>query len=224
MPSLAVHYAVTGLFAATLLGAAFDKRSLALSLVVVTLPDADAFIALYSSVGHRAATTNLVIPTLLAVGLALDLYVRDESYVRDRWGSYGVRLAWFCVFVYAVGHVLFDAVVTGGANLLWPLHDEFFVLQGDLELSSQRGVVQTFIEWEERGGTNGGVAASVDSYGNTSSVQMSTAVNPGSNGADGGTPERIFPVARGGWQLYLLVVGTLVTAARLGIGHDLPEE
>jgi len=220
---LVVHYAVTGLFAATLLGAAFDKRSLALSLVVVTLPDADAFIAIYSSVGHRAATTNLVIPTLLAVALAIDLYARDESYVRSRWGSYGVRLAWFSVFVYAVAHVLFDAVVTGGANLFWPLHDQFYVVQGELELSSKRGVVQTFVEWEANGGTNGGVQASVDSYGNTSSVQMSTAVAPSPGDPDGST-ERIFPIVRGGWQLYLLVVGTLVTAARLVVGHDLSEE
>jgi len=219
MPSLVVHYAVTGLFAATLLGAAFDKRSLALSLVVVTLPDADAFIAVYSSVGHRAATTNLVIPTVLAIALAFDLYARDESYVRSRWGSYGVRLAWFSVFVYAVAHVLFDAVVTGGANLFWPLHDEFYVLQGDLELSSQRGVVQSFVEWNESGDTQ----ATVDSYGNTSSVQMSTGVAP-SPGDPDGTTERIFPIARGGWQLYLLVVGTLVTVARLVVGHDLPEE
>ena len=223
MPSLVVHYALTGLLAATLLGAAFDKRSLALSLVVVTLPDADAFIALYAAAGHRAATTNLVIPAVLAVVLAIDLYAREESYIRRRWGSYGVRLAWFSVFLYAVAHVLFDAVVTGGANLFWPLHDKFYVLQGDFELSSQRGVVQSFVELDTNGGTNGGVQASVDSYGNTSSVQMSTAVNPGSDG-EGGTPERIFPIARGGWQLYLLVVGTVVTVTRLIIGHDLPEE
>lgn len=225
MPSLVVHYALVGLLAATLLGAAFDRRSLLLSLVVVTVPDIDAFIGLYSTVGHRAATTNLVIPAVLAIGLAIDLYVREESYVRARWGAYGVRVAWFCVFVYAVAHVLLDAV-GGGANLLWPLHDQFYQIKGRLELSSQRGIVQTFVELNTE--TADGSASSVPklrSIGNTSEVQMSTGIDP-NPGAET-QPEvvdRIFPVARGGWQLYLLIVGSLATATRLLIGHELPDE
>jgi len=50
MPSLVVHYAFVGLLAATVLGAAFDKRSLLLALVVVTVPDIDAFMGLVSIV------------------------------------------------------------------------------------------------------------------------------------------------------------------------------
>ncbi|MFC6976453.1 hypothetical protein ACFQL1_20095 [Halomicroarcula sp. GCM10025709] len=138
MPSLVVHYAFVGLLAATLLGAAFDRRSLLLALAVVTFPDIDSFIALFSEVGHRAALTNLVIPAMLAALLVIDLHVREESLIRARWGAYGVRVAWFCVFVYAVGHVLFDAV-SGGANLLWPIHDQFYQFRGRLELSTQRG-------------------------------------------------------------------------------------
>lgn len=229
MPSLVVHYAFVGLLAATLLGAAFDKRSLLLSFAVVTFPDVDAFIALVSPVGHRAATTNLVIPAVLALVLAADLYVREESAVRRRWGAYGVRVAWFCVLAYAVGHVLFDAVA-GGANLLWPLHDEFYVVRGKLELSSQRGIVQTFVEWPgETGGASGGSSSGgggpqLKSIGNTSTVQMDTAVDPNPGGSgDGGPVDRIFPVARSGWQLYLLVTGSLATAARFVVGHDLDE-
>ncbi|WP_254271067.1 hypothetical protein [Haloarcula marina] len=227
MPSLVVHYAFVGLLAATLLGAAFDRRSLLLSLVVVTIPDLDAFIALFSQYGHRTATTNLVIPAIVAGGLAVDLYVRDESYIRSRWGAYGVRVAWFCVLVYAVGHVLFDAVA-GGANLLWPIHDEFYVIRGKLELSTQRGIVQTFVEWETEaaasGGSGGGASPSLRSLGNTSTVQMDTGVDPTPGQAEPENVDRIFPVARGGWQLFLLVFGTLATAARLVMGYDLPEE
>ncbi|WP_276271926.1 metal-dependent hydrolase [Haloarcula litorea] len=227
MPSLVVHYALVGLLAATLLGAAFDRRSLLLSLAVVTFPDVDAFIGLVSQAGHRTATTNLVIPAVLAVVLAVDLYGREESYVRSRWGAYGVRVAWFCVFTYAVGHVLFDAV-TGGANLLWPIHDEFYVFRGRLELSSQRGIVQTFVEWNTGGGGSGsgggGGGPSLKSIGNTSTVQMDTGVDPNPGQAEPENVDRIFPVVRGGWQLYLLVTGTLATAARLVVGHDLSEE
>lgn len=225
MPSLVVHYAFVGLLAATLLGAAFDRRSLLLSLLVVTVPDVDAFIGLYSTVGHRAATTNLVIPALLAFFLVIDLYVREDSYVRARWGAYGVRVAWFCVVVYAVGHVLLDAV-GGGANLLWPVHDQFYQIKGRLELSTQRGIVQTFVEMNppaENGGSSGG--PSLRSIGNTSEVQMSTGVDPNPGGETRPGPvDRIFPVARGGWQLYLLVVGTLATATRFVVGYDLPDE
>lgn len=225
MPSLVVHYALVGLLAATLLGAAFDKRSLFVSLVVVTLPDIDAFIALFSTVGHRAALTNLVIPAVAAIVLAVDLHVREESYVRTNWGSYGVRVAWFCVLVYAVAHVLLDAV-GGGANLLWPLHDQFYQIRGRLELSTQRGIVQTFVETSPPAADgSGGGSPTLPSIGSTDEVRMSTGIDPNPGAEE--KPEvvdRIFPVARGGWQLYLLVVGTLATAARFVVGYDLPEE
>ena len=231
MPSLVVHYAFVGLLAATLLGAAFDKRSLFLSILVVTFPDVDAFIGLYWQAGHRAATTNLVIPAVLALLIAVDLYVREESYIKDRWGAYGVRVSWFCVVVYAVGHVLLD-LITGGANLFWPLYDQFYQLSGHLELSSQRGIVQTFVELPEpTAQTSGSTSASsasggstTQSMGNSSEVQMSTGVDPNPGQAEPKAVDRVFPIARSGWELVVLVVGTLATAARLVIGHDLPAE
>jgi hypothetical protein len=218
MPSLVVHYAFVGLLAATVLGAAFDKRSLALSLVVVTVPDIDAFIGLYWSVGHRAATTNLVIPALAGALVAVDLWVREESAIRQQWGAYGVRVTWFCVVVYAVGHVFMDAI-TGGANLFWPLHDQFYGISGRLELSSQRGIVQTFVD-------PGGSGPTFDAMGDSSEVQMSTGVdpNPGAEGSSDEPVDRVFPIVRSGWQLFLLVFGTLGVAARFAVGYDLPDE
>lgn len=228
MPSLVVHYAFVGLLAATLLGAAFDKRSLLLSLLVVTFPDVDAFIGLYWTAGHRAATTNLVIPAALAILIAVDLYVREESVIQGRWGAYGVRVSWFCVVVYAVGHVLLD-LITGGANLFWPLYDQFYQLSGHLELSSQRGIVQTFVELPEpssgtTGGGSGTGGSTTQSMGNSSEVQMSTGIDPNPGEAEPENVDRVFPIARSGWELVVLVVGTLATATRLVVGHDLPEE
>jgi len=218
MPSLVVHYAFVGLLAATVLGAAFDRRSLALSLVVVTVPDIDAFIGLFSSVGHRAATTNLVIPALGGALIAMDLYAREESAIRRRWGAYGVRVAWFCVAVYAVGHVFMDAI-TGGANLFWPVYDQFYGISGRLELSSQRGIVQTFVDL-------GDSSATFDAMGDSTEIQMSTGVdpNPGAEGTSDEPVDRVFPIVRSGWQLFLLVFGTLGTAVRFAIGYDLPDE
>ncbi|MBV0903190.1 metal-dependent hydrolase [Haloarcula salina] len=226
MPSLVVHYAFVGLLAATLLGAAFDKRSLLLSLLVVTFPDVDAFIGLYFQVGHRAATTNLVIPAAMALVIAADLYVREESYIRGRWGAYGVRVAWFSVVVYAVGHVVLD-LITGGANLFWPLYDQFYQLRGHLELSTQRGIVQTFVDLPEppsTGGASGGGGSTKQAMGNSSQVQMSTGVDPNPGQTEPANVDRVFPIARSGWELVVLVVGTLATATRLVVGHDLPEE
>ena len=218
MPSLVVHYAFVGLLAATVLGAAFDRRSLALSLVVVTVPDIDAFIGLVSPVGHRAATTNLVIPAVVGALVAVDLYAREASAIRQRWGAYGVRVAWFCVVVYAVGHVFMDTI-TGGANLFWPLYDQFYRLSGRLELSSQRGIVQTFVDV-------GGSGPTLDAMGDSSEVQMSTGVdpNPQAEGTSDEPVDRVFPIVRSAWQLFLLVFGTLGTAARFAIGYDLPDE
>ncbi|MFB6224524.1 MAG: metal-dependent hydrolase [Haloarcula sp.] len=223
MPSLVVHYAFVGLLAATLLGAAFDKRSLLLSLLVVSVPDIDAFISLYWQVGHRAATTNLVIPAVLALAITVDLYVLEESVIRKRWGAYGVRVSWFCVVVYAVGHVMLD-LITGGANLFWPLYDQFYQLSGHLELSSQRGVVQTFVEFSEPATSGGSGGSTTQSIGNSSEVQMSTGIDPNPGQEEPENVDRIFPIARSGWELVILVVGTLATAARLVIGHDLPDE
>ncbi|EMA01869.1 LexA-binding, inner membrane-associated putative hydrolase [Haloarcula vallismortis] len=230
MPSLVVHYAFVGLLAATLLGAAFDKRSLLLSILVVTFPDIDAFIGLYWQAGHRAATTNLVIPAVLALLIAVDLYVREESYIKGRWGAYGVRVSWFCVIVYAVGHVLLD-LITGGANLFWPLYDQFYQLSGHLELSSQRGIVQTFVELPEPtaqtpsgGGSDGSGGSTTQSMGNSSEVQMSTGVDPTPGQREPEAVDRVFPIARSGWELVILVVGSLATAARLRFGHELPDE
>jgi len=230
MPSLVVHYAFVGLLAATLLGVAFDKRSLLLSILVVTVPDIDAFIGLYWQAGHRAATTNFVIPAVLALLIGVDLYVREESYIKSRWGAYGVRVSWFCVVVYAVGHVLLD-LITGGANLFWPLYDQFYQLSGHLELSTQRGIVQTFVELPEPssggatgGGSGAGGGSTTQSMGNSSEVQMSTGVDPNPGQSEPEAVDRVFPIARSGWELVVLVVGTLATTARLLIGHDLPEE
>ncbi|MDT3435254.1 metal-dependent hydrolase [Haloarcula sp. 1CSR25-25] len=229
MPSLVVHYAFVGLLAATLLGAAFDRRSLLLSILVVTFPDVDAFIGLYWQAGHRAATTNLVIPAVLALLIGVDLYAREDSYIRGRWGAYGVRVSWFCVVVYAVGHVVLD-LITGGANLFWPLYDQFYQLSGHLELSSQRGIVQTFVELPQptsqgaTGGTGASGGSTTQSMGNSSEVQMSTGIDPNPGQSEPDNVDRVFPIARSGWELVILVVGTFATAARLVVGHDLPEE
>lgn len=215
MPSTVVHLALAGLIAAALLGEAFDRRALLVVLAVTALPDLDAFVALVSTVGHRAALHTFVIPVLGALALAVDQWWLDESLVRRRWGARGVRVAWVCVLCYAAAGISLDAT-RGVVNPFWPVYDQFFAVDGKIELSTRRGLVQTFVDLGPSGGE-----AETTSFGSTADVELDTGVNPQPDGDE--PPDRVFPVVRSGWELLLLIVGTLVTAARFGVDQRLGE-
>jgi len=207
MPGTVVHLAFSGMLAAALLGAAFDRRSLLVVLGVTAVPDLDAFLALVTVVGHRALLHNFVIPAVLALLLWVDTSVRPRSLVTDRWGPRGVRIAWVSILAYVVSSVGLD-LVNGVVNPLWPIHDQFYMLEGKLELSDQRGVVQTFVDLSSEQSV-----VEAEGVGSTQDVNLSTGVDPDPSGEET-DPERLFPVVRAGWELLLLVVGTVVTAAR----------
>jgi len=210
MPSTIVHLAFAGMLAAALLGSAFDRRALAIVLIVTAFPDLDSFIALYSTASHRAALHNVWVPALSAAALWIDLNLRDRSFVRERWGDWGVRVFWVSIVCYLFAGLAPD-IVNGILNPLWPVHDQFYHIDGKLELSNQRGIIQTFIE---TGGDGGGSIPAPESVGSSEEVNVTTGVDPGP-AADDEDPERVFPVFRAGWELMLFVVGTVTTAARL---------
>ena len=207
MPSTVVHMAFGGVIAAALLGAMFDRRALAVVLVAMALPDLDSFV-LFSDAGHRTVLHNLWVAAVPAALLLVDLRVREESLVRGRWGARGVRIAWVTVVCYLVAHLALD-VADGYVNLLWPLHDQFYTLDGSIELSSERGIVNTF--------SDGGVPL-FDARGTSSEQQITTGVDPGE-----GQTERLFPVVRAGWQLVVLVCGALIVAVRLSLSDTTAE-
>jgi len=209
MPSTLVHLAFAGLIASALLGTAFDKRSLLVVLGVTAFIDLDAFIALISTTGHRASLHNLMIPLAGGIVLWVDVSVREESLLLDRWGQWGLRVAWVTLLCYAVAGVLLD-LTDGVVNLFWPLHDQFYVLEGKLELSDQRGIVQTFIETSDG---DGGSIPAPESVGTTEDVELSTGVNPGET-EDSTDPERVFPIIGATWELVVFLTGTAVTATR----------
>jgi hypothetical protein len=218
MAGTVVHLAFSGMLAAAFLGAAYDRRSLLVVLAVTAVPDLDSFVALVSVAGHRTVLHTFVVPLSTALLLWVDTRVRDRSLVRRRWGAWGVRVAWVSVLAYAVSAIGLDAV-RGGVNAFWPLHDQFYVLDGKVELSDQRGLVQTFLEW---GGGEGSVPAP-DGLGSSREINYSTGVDPDPSGR-ATDPERVFPVVRAGWELVVLLVGTAVTWARFHVPHDLSDE
>ncbi|MEF8814411.1 MAG: metal-dependent hydrolase [Halovenus sp.] len=213
MPSTIVHLAFAGLLAAALLGEAYDRKAVALVLLVVAFPDLDSFVALYWEPAHRAALHTLVIPLVAAFILWIDVRVREHSFVLERWGWRGFRVAWVALLCLGVAGMLLD-MTDGSVNLFWPLHDQFYALNGKIELSDQRGLVQTFVESE-------GPVPSPSGVGSTEDVVQSTGVDPAP--VEEGDPERIFPVIGATWELLVLVFGTAVTLARFEVSHARPD-
>jgi len=218
MPSTLVHMALAGLFGAALLGPELDRRAVALLAGLCAFADLDAVVGLVVTGAHRAAFHTLLIPLAAAALLAYDR--RSGGRLRARYGGRGERLAWTGVVVYAFA-VIGPDLVWNGVNVLYPLHDQFVALSGEVRVSNQRGLIQTVVDLspaEESGGGGGSsLGAAVDSVsrGNTSQTQYATGVNPSPGEPDTGPVERTFPVARDGLDLLLLVSGTVVTGARL---------
>ena len=224
MPSTLVHVAFGGMIAAALLGSVFDRRALLIVLAVTALPDLDSFIALFFVAGHRTVLHTFLLPILASAVLYADTRLRDRSLLRTRWSRRGIRLAWVSIVALTFAGIGLD-FVDHGVNPLWPLHDQFYVLDGRFELSDQRGIVQSYVDLSPETEQTG-----PQSRGSSQEVNISTGVDPNPGGEGGGPdpdtvkdPERLFPVVRHGWQLAILVSGTVVTGARLWM-DDLSDE
>jgi len=217
MPSTLVHVAFAGLIAAALLGEAYDRRALAVVLAITAAADLDVFVGLVTAVGHRTAFHTLVIPTTAGLVLWYDTTRRDRSTVRERWGHRGVRIAWVSIAAYAFAAIGLD-LFTGRVNPLYPIHDQFYRLDGKILLSSQRGFVQTFVDIAPSTGS----LPAPEGLGTASQVHVSSGVDPMA-GAEPKTVDRIFPVVRSGWQLLVLFGGTAVMIGRFLVPYRLAD-
>lgn len=211
MPSTLVHVSLGVLLAAALLADHFRPRSLAVVCLAVVVVDFDVFVGLAVTGAHRAAFHTLVWPAVGAVAIVYDTLVRERSALVERFGEAAPRVAWTVVTAVVLAAIGPD-LATNGANLLYPLHDQFYALDGKLELSSTRGLVQTFVESPERG--------------STAESQYYTGVDPdpSSAGAEQVTgesaPERTFPLVGSGLQLLLVVTSVVVATVRLRDNAD----
>ncbi len=212
MPSTVVHCALAGLLAAALLGRAFDRRAVAIVLLVAVVPDLDVFAGLVLPGTHRALLHTLLVPLLAGALLTYDAR-REGSWLRGRYGARGVRVAWVSVLAYAVAGIGLDLFV-GGANPLYPLHDQFYRLSGRIEYSTQRGWVQTFVETVPAEG--GGRSVDAGQLGLTEEVHVSSGVDP-TRGAEPEDVDRVFPVVRSGWQLLLVLASLVALGGRAAV-------
>lgn len=207
MPSTVVHVAFGALVATALLRA-FDARTLAAVCAFAALPDVDTFLGLWVPGGHRALLHTALLPLLLGAVVAWDAR-RADSWLRSRFGRNGPHVAGVGVIALAVGGVAPD-LMTNGVNLLYPLHDTFYAFDGELQLSSTRGVVQTFVE------LGGEEADSV--VGTTETVHYRTGVDV-ARGEDPENAERLFPVVSSGMQLVVVAAAAVAVVGRFREGN-----
>ncbi len=225
MPSSIVHAGFALLLAAGLLKGAYDRPALATVLLIVVLPEVDSLLGPVMSGAHRTVGHNFVLPAAAGILLYYDTRVRSTSALRERVTDRWIRVAWVCLFVHVFAHVFLDWAHLEGVNALWPLHDEFFRLEGEILLSTADGFVQTFVDIELDPET-GERTVDAGGTGTTESVHVNNPVEPDSpeNLADADVIDRRFPIAQRGWRLYLIAVGVFAVVARRFQGDPPTEE
>lgn len=214
MVSTIVHAGFALLLAAGLLGDYYDRRALAVVLAVVLIPEVDSFLGPFMAGAHRTVGHNLVLPAAAAALLHYDTRIRAHSAVRDRLAERWIAVAWVGLFVHVFAHVPLDWVHLEGVNVLWPLRDRFYALDGEIFLSTADGFVQTFVDVQIDPET-GGRRVDAGGTGTTETVHVNNPVEPRDPAEVTDEPvDRRFPVANRGWRLYLIGVGLFALVAR----------
>ena len=207
-----VNVAVGVLLGIALLGPAFDRRSLTAVALAAAVPDLDAALSLLVPGATNAALHSLFIPVVAAGLLYWDTELRARSAVRTRYGWDGVRVGWVVVAVYAVAGIGLD-LFAGSVAVLYPLSDRYLAITGHFVLSTQDGVVQSYVQF-------GDGWLGLHSPGMTDSHHVATWINP-TPGTD--TPagvERRLRIVDAGWQAVIVLSALAAIPARVLVGED----
>lgn len=201
MPSTLVHLAFAGFLAVGLLGPAFGRRSVLFVFAVAASPDLDSFASLFLPGAHRALGHSLVTVVVFAALVAADLR-RDGSLLRRWFDDHARRVGAVAVLALALAGVAPDLVISG-VNPFYPVVDQFYTFSGKVRLSSTRGIVQTFVDFQPE----------PTRTATTSSRFYSTGIDP-VRGAEPKNVERVFPVLSSGLELLIVCTGALVVWGR----------
>ncbi|WP_158056129.1 metal-dependent hydrolase [Halorussus halophilus] len=235
MPSTLVHAALAGLVGTALLTDHFDWRAILLVMFATAAIDLDVFVGMVFPGTHRAAFHTLLLPLLGALLLAYDLRYREESLLHKRWDNRGVRVAWVSVVAVTFAGIGPD-LFFNGANILYPLHDQFYDFSGKVVYSTERGFVQTLVEldfdfrldfWADRAAESspnatGKANASSEQTPpppSTKNTHYSTGVDPSRN-TEKQSVERVFHIFASGERFLLALTGYLVVTLRLWMERE----
>jgi len=213
VPSTLVHVAIGGLVAAALLGDRFTPKAVAVVLVAAAVPDLDSFLVPLIDGAHRAALHTLLLPTLLGAALYVDSRVLDHSRIREWFGPNAVYVAAVAVVGGVLAGGILPDLTTNGVNAFWPLHDQFYTVDGELKLSTHEGLVQTFVDLSP-------TAAETSPPSTTENTRYSTGADPKPWQEENGPAERVFPVVTAGWQLMLVGLSAATVSVRSWQSRD----
>lgn len=214
MVSTVVHAGFALLLAVGLLDDRFDRRALAVLLVVLVAPEADSFLGPIMPGAHRTVGHTLVIPAVAAALLYYDTRIRESSAVRARLSARWIAVAWAALFAHVFAHVGLDWIHLDGVNYLWPLRDQFLQLDGEILISTADGFVQTFVDLRLDPET-GARTVDAGATGTTETVHVNNPVQPRDPDEAIEEPvERIFPIASAGWRLHLIGTALFALVAR----------
>ena len=203
-----VNVAVGIVLGLALLGAAFDRRSLAVVAVAAAVPDLDAAASLLVHGATNALLHTLLLPTVAFVWLYWDTNHREQSWLATRYGWYGVRVAWVSLAAYVVAGIGVDLFHPDGVALLYPLEDRFYAVVGTFLLSDQDGLILTFVERSEG-------LLWLTSPGTTADHHVKSWINPTpGTGLEVGV-ERQLTLIETGWQLIVVAAAAVAAAIRL---------
>ncbi len=200
MPPTLINIAVGVLIGVALLGAAFNRRSLAIVALAAAVPDADAAVSLLIPGTTNALLHSIFIPLLAAGFIYYDTVVRDDSWLRARWGRDGVRVAWVALAAYAVAGIGLDLFSPEAVAVFYPFSGRYYAIEGRFVLSTQSGVVQTYIEFADGWFV-------VDSPGTTATHHVDSWVNPAGE-------ERRLRLIETGWQAVIVMTAIAAVPAK----------
>ena len=199
MPPTLVSLSVGVLLGVALLGTAFDRRSLAVVALAAALPDADLLLGSVIPGATNAALHTLLVPAVAAAILYYDTARRETSWLHSRFGWDGIRVAWVAVAAYAVAGIGVDLFSSESVALLYPLSGRYYAVVGKFVLSTQEGIVQTYV------GGDGWLGLA--SPGTTETHHVASWVDPGSG-------ERRLRLIESGWQAIVVLTAAAAVPAK----------
>ncbi len=211
MPSSVVHAAFALLLAVGLLGSHYNRKALGVLLGIILIPELDTLVGWVMDGAHRTVL-HTMLTSLVAAGLLYWETTRANSWIRRRWGAYGVRVAWVGLFVHTFAHLALDWSHLSGINVLWPIVDQFATLDGEVYISTTEGFVQTIVNLSVDPAT-GQTQVDAGQGGTTRDTHVSSPVQPSRDPGDG-PADRRFPIAARGWQLYVVLTGLFALVAK----------